>query len=136
MEATPGWESNPEAEQFVYGFSFQKFHNVRVAQYCRRLRMVSDLFKQKEAPQQALRSKLKAIRAPAKPPTQETNGSGGGAASRNADLITREGDGLVALGWTGLTFWKITVTELETHIESVDGDLKGQIRQRKRDLQH
>lgn len=70
VDATPGWKSDPDAERSVYGFIFPKYHNVRVEEYCRRLRMVSDVFKRKKTTQQALRAMLKAARAVAKPPQQ------------------------------------------------------------------
>ena len=135
VQATPGWKSDPEAEQFVYDFIFQKFHNVRVAEYCTRLRMVSDLFKTEKVTQQALRAKLKAASGPAKPPQRETNESGGGAAGMKTDLIADFRDGLVALRLTEVTFGKLTVPQLKTHIAKVGGDLTGHSRKRKRDLQ-
>ena len=51
------------------------------------------------------------------------------------DLIADFRDGLVALRLTEVTFGKLTVPQLKTHIANVGGDLTGHSRKRKRDLQ-
>ncbi|CAM9534022.1 unnamed protein product [Sphacelaria rigidula] len=49
VRATPEWNYDPGAEQAAYDFFLQMFHNVRCADYCRRLSLVAVLFRRDKA---------------------------------------------------------------------------------------
>lgn len=135
VSAASGWNPDPSADQALYDFILQNFHNVRFAEYCRRLGMVSEQFKREKATQQALRAKLKGARSSTKCQPRQGLADGGGASSENSGLHARAKEDLIARKFTDQFFGKLTNAQLRQYIQDVGGNLKGQSKATKIDLQ-
>lgn len=125
VRAISGWASDPNAERAVYEFLLHKFYTMRFAEYCRRLNMVAELFRKKNAAQQTLRSTLKAARTAAKPVAPPDSKGGGGGSGGTEDSRGRAKATLLSLKLTEVSFEKFIVGQLKDYIVKVGGSLKG-----------
>ena len=119
----------------IYSFLLHKLHDIRFAEHCRRVAMVSASFKREKATQQALRPKLKAPYGPVKSKPEQGRDCDVGASCPSEGVRAHARANLMARKFTENTFGKLIVRELRQHIPKVGGSLTGQSRAAKRILQ-